>query len=149
MKCVIMSNRNIFISNLDKLTNHLICWVEKILNAAARSHHLLLRVFSVQFKRGIRWRGSKREKPGVLMVGQDKSFKKVEIERRGMWRISLGSLSFHWSWSGGTGPAGRRPRLMSLSTVALGQTSCVLWGLSIEDSRAITQAHHCCIVMAL
>lgn len=36
MKCVIMSNRNIFISNLDKLTDHLICWVEKILNAAAR-----------------------------------------------------------------------------------------------------------------
>lgn len=89
MKCVIMSNRNIFISNLDKLTDHLICWVEKILNAAARI------IYFYGFKRGIRWRGSKREKPGVLMVGQDKSFKKGEIERRGMWRISLSSLSFH------------------------------------------------------
>lgn len=93
MKCVIMFNRNIFISNLDKLTDHLICWVEKILNAAARIIYFY--GYFPYHSRGIRWRGEKKKKPGVLMVGQDKSFKKGEIERRGMWRISLSSLSFH------------------------------------------------------
>lgn len=36
MKCVIMFNRNIFIFNLDKLIDYLICWVEKILNVVVR-----------------------------------------------------------------------------------------------------------------
>lgn len=135
------------------MSKGLISWDWKVLILATLISFTIHGLISVVVQKSFGGNEKKKEmlKSEVLMNGQGSHSRReergAEINRNVENFSQQLELSL-WLVRGAESRGMSLPLLMSLSTVAQGPASCVLWGLSIEASPTITQAHHWLIVMA-